>query len=119
MLNKILQVSILYDTYGRLLTGKQRLWFELHYLEDMSLAEIADEYNVTRQAVHDAILRAEQKLVNFEKQLCFLARMADGYEKLTSAINYLTSVNVSDDKSRVELGNARLLLQEVLDRLEV
>ena len=74
MLDKVLRIVILFDFYGSLLTEKQSLALEMHYLNDLSLAEIADEFGVSRQAVHDILKRAEQILVDYEEKLKFVER---------------------------------------------
>ena len=52
-----LEMSLLYDYYGGLLTGKQRQCFDLRYNQDLSLGEIAQVMGVSRQAVNDNALR--------------------------------------------------------------
>lgn len=74
VLDKVLRIGILYDFYGALLTEKQRYCLEMHYFNDLSLAEIAVEYNVSRQAVHDILRRAEQTLEDYECKLGLVAR---------------------------------------------
>lgn len=74
MLDKVLRIMLLFDFYGALLTDKQQLSLEMHYSNDLSLAEIADEFGVTRQAVHDILKRAEQVLVDYEDKLKFVER---------------------------------------------
>lgn len=74
MLEKVLRIVILFDFYGALLTDKQQFSLEMHYLKDYSLAEIADELGVSRQAVHDILKRAEQILMDYEDKLRFVER---------------------------------------------
>lgn len=74
MLDKVLRIVTLFDFYGSLLTDKQSLCLEMHYLNDFSLAEIADELGVSRQAVHDILKRAEQILLDYEDKLKFVER---------------------------------------------
>ncbi len=74
MLDKVLRIVILFDFYGALLTDKQRLSLEMHYLNDFSLAEIADELGISRQAVHDNLKRVEQILIDYEEKLKFVER---------------------------------------------
>lgn len=74
MLNKVLRVGQLYDFYSALLTEKQRDCLNMHYLQDLSLAEIAEEFGVSRQAVHDILRRAEQTLAEYEEKLGLAAR---------------------------------------------
>ena len=54
--------SMLLDFYGELLTDKQRECFDLHYNEDLSLSEIAEQLGISRQGVWDNIRRAESVL---------------------------------------------------------
>ena len=59
----------LYDIYGSLLTDKQRTYFEDYYYMDLSLAEIAENYNISRNAIHDQLERVNEALINFESNL--------------------------------------------------
>ncbi|MGI6734393.1 MAG: YlxM family DNA-binding protein [Anaerovoracaceae bacterium] len=69
MLDIIPEISILYDFYGVLLPPKQREIFRLYYEDNLSLGEIAEEYGLTRQGIHETIKRGEKKLRDFEKKL--------------------------------------------------
>lgn len=68
-LEKIVKQGILYDFYGELLTKHQREVYEDLVLNDMSLAEIAEEQGVTRQAVHDLLRRCDKLLEGYEEKL--------------------------------------------------
>ncbi|MEA4823577.1 MAG: sigma factor-like helix-turn-helix DNA-binding protein [Clostridiaceae bacterium] len=59
----------LYDTYGALLTERQRELFELYYEQDLSLSEISEIAGITRQGARDAIGHAETALREFEEKL--------------------------------------------------
>ena len=63
-----LQMALLFDYYGELLTDRQRMCFDLRHNQDLSLAEIAQELNVSRQGVHDNLSRAEALLLNMEEK---------------------------------------------------
>lgn len=63
-----LQMALLFDYYGELLTERQRMCFDLRHNQDLSLAEIAQELNVSRQGVHDNLSRAEALLLNTEEK---------------------------------------------------
>lgn len=63
-----LQMSLLYDYYGELLTDRQRMCFDLYYNQDYSLSEIAQELQVSRQGVYDNLSRAEALLKNMEEK---------------------------------------------------
>ena len=74
---KNLEISILLDYYGQMLTEKQREVAQLYYNEDLSLAEIAQFANITRQGVRDSIKRAEHALGEMESKLGLVARYGD------------------------------------------
>ena len=59
----------LYDLYGELLTEKQQEYFEDYYFSNLSLAEIAENMEISRNAVHNQIKDAEEKLVYYEQHL--------------------------------------------------
>ena len=59
----------LYDIYGELLTSKQQDYFEDYYFNNLTLAEMSENYNVSRNAVHKQIKEAEEKLIKFEEIL--------------------------------------------------
>ena len=71
-----LKQGLLLDYYGELLTQKQRLYCDLYYNQDYSLAEIAEETGISRQGVHDSLLHAEAALSEFERILGCAARDA-------------------------------------------
>ena len=59
MKNQPYRMTMLFDFYGELLTDRQKEFFDLYYNEDLSLAEIAENYGISRQGVRDVIVRAE------------------------------------------------------------
>lgn len=69
MLEKTTRINFLLDFYQALLTPKQRSYMELYYLEDYSLGEISDTFEVSRQAVYDNIKRTEKMLESYEERL--------------------------------------------------
>jgi predicted DNA-binding protein YlxM (UPF0122 family) len=69
MFNKIAEASLLFDFYGQLLTKKQQEVMRLYHEENYSLSEIADEFSISRQGVHDALKKAENTLTEYEKKL--------------------------------------------------
>ncbi|WP_346354509.1 YlxM family DNA-binding protein [Azotosporobacter soli] len=74
MLERILWLGKLVDAYGSLLTERQQLCLELHYDQDLSLGEIAEQLNVSRQAVHDMLKRSELQLQEYEDKLGLVNR---------------------------------------------
>ncbi|UTY38514.1 YlxM family DNA-binding protein [Allocoprobacillus halotolerans] len=68
-LEKTQKVNLLMDCYEDLLTEKQRQYLSLYYEEDLSLSEIAEDFNVSRNAVYDQIKRAVASLEEYETKL--------------------------------------------------
>lgn len=65
----MVEITILYDYYGELLTDKQRLYFEDYYFDNLSLQEIADNNNISRNAVHNSLKDIVNKLNYYEDKL--------------------------------------------------
>lgn len=77
MLEKTTRMNYLYDFYQSLLTPKQSSYMALYYLDDFSLGEIAEEYNVSRQAVYDNIKRTEAMLEEYEEKLLLFQKFQE------------------------------------------
>ncbi|MFK2824969.1 putative DNA-binding protein [Bacillus sp. B190/17] len=77
MLEKTTRMNYLYDFYHSLLTDKQRSYMSLYYLDDFSLGEIAEEYEISRQAVYDNIKRTEVMLEEYESKLLLFKKFQE------------------------------------------
>lgn len=87
--DKNLNISVLLDHYGAMLTEKQREVIDLYYNDDLSLAEIAEQEGITRQGVRDNIKRAEAQLIEMEEKLHSAARfkrMMETFEEIDQAL---------------------------------
>ena len=69
-----LELILLFDYYGDLLTERQKMCFDLHYNQDLSLGEIAGELSISRQAVYDNLSRTEALLKNMEEKTGCVSR---------------------------------------------
>ncbi len=85
------ELTILYDYYGELLTKKQQLYFEDYYFNNLSLQEIAEDYSISRNAVYNSLKEIEKKLIYFESVLKL-------YEK--SKIIETLIIDLDDDKQK-------------------
>ena len=98
MKNQTYRMTMLLDFYGEILTQRQREFFDLYYNEDLSLAEIAENYDISRQGVRDAIKRAEQQMFEMEAQLGLVKR----FRQIEKQLN-----EVSAAAQRIAACNAR------------
>jgi len=117
MLDKVLRIGQLYDVYGALLTEKQRTCLERHYLNDLSLAEIADEFQVSRQAVHDILRRGEQIMEEYEQKLGLAQRYQRERESIRMVCQLLTGLP-SDFQRLPNVEHALELLKQLINREE-
>ena len=74
MKSQAYRMALLYDFYGDVLTDRQKEFYDLYYNEDLSLAEIAENYGITRQGVRDVIVRAEAILTDLEDKTGLIKR---------------------------------------------
>ena len=81
-MEKIFKQALLYDFYGELLTEHQRSIYEDAVYNDMSLSEIAREYGISRQGVHDLIKRCDKILQEYEEKLQLVNKFVNAKEKL-------------------------------------
>ena len=114
-LERKVDLAFLAAFYGGLLTGNQRRIVSLHCDEDLSLAEIAEEVGISRQAVHESLSRASVKLMELESALGVAAR----FRRMEAGLNEALTALRGQDYSRVEqvLEDLRCLDQEDEDGL--
>ena len=96
MSEKTVQMTMLFDFYGDLLTEKQREYFDLYYNEDYSLSEIAENAGITRQGVHDIIARDENTVVETEKKTGLRKRFNDTNKALDGIAGLALSIEGAD-----------------------
>lgn len=112
MEDKRLMQSMLLDFYGELLTDKQRECFDLHYNEDLSLSEIAEQSGISRQGVWDNIRRAEAALTDMEEKTGLIRRFSEtsrGLEKLGEKLRQLEALSE---------GRALEIVREAMEEVE-
>ncbi len=93
---KNMEIALLFDFYGDMLTDKQRDMVELYYEDDLSLSEIAENAGITRQGVRDAVKRAEAQMLEMEERLGLVARfrrMRDGFAEIQRAADEIAEFN--------------------------
>ena len=103
---------MLFDFYGDLLTDKQREYYDLHYNQDLSLAEIAASSGISRQGVWDNIRRADAALRDTEARLGLVQRFAA--QRTAAAALEDTLTKLRDTVG----GDARLLAEQALRQLQ-
>ena len=95
-MSKNLVIADLLDLYGDMLTEKQKDVMELYYDQDLSLAEIAEHEEITRQGVRDSIKRGEAYLLELEEKLHFaekFKRLVEVTDEITARCNEIERIN--------------------------
>ena len=91
-MEKKVEISMLWQIYGKLLTEKQYEYIDYYYNEDLSLSEIAENEGITRQAVRDIIKKGERKLFEYEEKLLFMKRTLNQEKKIEKVLVELTKI---------------------------
>lgn len=116
--DNIAHVNLLFDFYGKLLTKRQREVMELYYEENLTLAEIADEFEISRQGVHDALKNAEKALKGYEEKLGLVEKLQQSrqaIEQIDSEIDQLTA-ECQDSKIADKLKKIKTIIDKELDQ---
>ena len=104
-MEKIVEQGLLYDFYGELLTEHQRQIYEDAVYQDMSLGELAMDYGISRQGVHDLLKRCDKILTDYESKLHLVERFGHIKSKITQ-------IKESSDMAQI-----RRLADEILEEL--
>ena len=111
-MEKNVKISILLDIYGKLLTQKQYKLLDDYYNNDLSLSEIAENENNTRQAVRDNVKKGENNLFEYEEKLGFMRKEIMQEESIEAILSEITKIeNSMPDKEVAKI------LQDVKNKL--
>ena len=119
MKNQAYRMALLYDFYGDMLTDRQKEFYDLYYNEDLSLAEIAENYGITRQGVRDVIVRAEAILTELEDKTGIINRfhkMQQQFLEVEEAVNAIAQRNDQrwqDDEVEIQCNRIRGVLDQL------
>ena len=108
MIERRAYLADLFDIYGELLTDKQRQMFDLYHQNDFSLGEIAEECEVSRQAVFDIIKRTEHTLEEYEQKL----GLAEKNRERRVAVERLSQL-LDEWPNQEQLGEVRQLIEQL------
>ena len=114
-MEKNMELSLLLDFYGELLSEKVRRATELYYNDDLSLSEVAEDMGITRQGVRDLIKRAEGNLYGYEQKLGLYKRFLEMQKGLNSLKEGLIKTKSLCDKEVNKSG----IDKEISDMIEL
>jgi predicted DNA-binding protein YlxM (UPF0122 family) len=116
-MEKIFQQVLLYDFYGELLTEHQRNVYEDAVYNDMSLSEIAEEYGISRQGVHDLIKRCDKILLDYEEKLHLVEKFTGAKEKIAHLVELTKDLEESEleQAAREKIVNIRQISTDLMN----
>ena len=115
-MDKKVEISMLCQTYGKLLTEKQFDYINDYYNNDLSLAEIAENYGITRQAARDNIKKGENKLFEYEEKLQIMKIALNTEKKIEKILSQITTIKTAytDEKIAEILENINNELVQIV-----
>lgn len=114
MFEKNLDVGLLLDFYGDILSDRKKQVLDLYYNDDLSLSEIAEQLDITRQAVRELIKKAESELYFYEDKLKLMNRFNASSELAQRVISACRSETVRNGFSEEFIRDVELLAETVL-----
>lgn len=117
VMEKKVAFSWLLAFYGEMLTENQREMSRLHWEEDLTFAEIAQQFSVSRQSVHDTVARVEKQLSTLEEKLGLVARFRAVEDGLQRCRTELDSVSATPETQK-HLAAAKQMISQLLDQEE-
>ena len=115
-MDKKIEISMLCQIYVKLLTEKQFDYINDYYNNDLSLSEIAENYNITRQAARDNIKKGENKLFEYEEKLQIMKTTLRNEKKIEDILEQITKIqtNYSDKQIAKILENVKKQLTTII-----
>lgn len=116
-MEKNVKVSILCQIYGKLLTKKQFEIITDYYDNDLSLSEIAENNQITRQAVRDIIKKSEKKLFELEEELSFMEKQINQEKRINSILEKLTKLQEKEtsNENKKIIENSKEELKSIIN----
>lgn len=100
-LDELINLSMLYDFYGELLSDNKKRVFEDYILNDLSLSEIADQLDITRQGVHDIVKRCTKELKDYEDRLSLLKKFTRVKHMIENIKDTCSEISKSGDLNMI------------------
>jgi len=116
-MDELTEISLLLDFYGQLITKRQFEILDLHYNNDYSLGEIAEQMNISRQGVYDNIKKGKAALSSLEEKLKLIGRFSEQRNKAKEILALLDSMdsNMLSEQEAQKLKKAKKAVVEIME----
>mgnify|MGYP003750860519 FL=1 len=117
MYDKLVQIALLFDFYGQLLTEKQIEIVDMYYNNDLSLGEISEQQGISRQGVYDTLKRAERTLYQYEEKLGLVDRFLKQKQNMEKIIEMLEELIIENGYDRENIKNKLKEIKEYISNI--
>lgn len=115
-IDKIIEISMLFDFYGQLLTEKQHEIYSLYHEDNLSLSEISGEVHISRQGVHIALKKAESLLAQYEEKLGLIEKFSKKEEVIRQVDENIERL-ILENQSSQDLADKLKRIKSIIDEL--
>ncbi len=116
-MDKMFEISLLMDFYGQLLTERQYEILDLHFNNDYSLGEIAEQLSISRQGVYDNIKRGKNLLESYEERIELVKKFTLQKDSIKEILDLLQSIdkNVLSDRDSKVIDNIEEKIKNIIE----
>lgn len=116
MFEKMIEINMLYDFYGQLLTSRQKEILKLYYEDNYSLSEIAEAFGISRQGVHDTIKKSEKALHGYESRLGLVQKFG-ATEEVIEAIDLEIDMLIRENSQNKRLAERLQRIKSIIGKI--
>ncbi len=113
-MENIVRIGILFDFYGKLLSDRQYDAIELYYIHDLSLSEIGEELDISRQSVYETLKRGEEKLIDYEENLRLVRKDRRRTERLRDV--YSLASEIENESKNESIKEKAMEIRRIIDK---
>ncbi len=118
-MDNVYEISLLLDFYGQLLTKRQYEILDLHFNNDYSLGEIAEQLSISRQGVYDSVKKGKAVLNEMEQKLGLVKKFSEQRVKAEEVLKIIMEINVGmlDNKDKEYIKRIREGIEYIINSI--
>jgi predicted DNA-binding protein YlxM (UPF0122 family) len=117
MYDKLVQITLLFDFYGQLLTDKQMEIVDMYYNNDLSLGEISEQQAISRQGVYDTLKRAEKTLNEYEEKLGLVDRYLKQQKSMKKLVEMLDELMNEKEINKDDINEKLVNIKDYVNKI--
>lgn len=112
-MDEIFEKTLLYDFYGELLTDNQKMIYGFYHLDDLSLGEISEQMNISRQGVYDTLKRCDNQLKHFEEKLHLVQKFVDNHHRIQEIYDIVSGIQDQIPEEDIKLKTSLVKIEQL------